>query len=1459
MPISRYEIRNEYSLADPELYQAADKDDPEALLEGVAMAGLVGVLRQLGDLAEFAAEIFHDLHEEVMATAARGHSLMIRVQQLEAEVPSIEKAFLSQTDHSSFFYNAGVDWHPNSRITQNLVTQGDLPRFVMDSYEECRGPPRLFLLDKFDVAGAGACLKRYTDPSFFKVETSAMANTDVRREKKIRKSKKKGPRGAYGETLEGLPASHAKLHRLFLEEPDEHSVRKRAHRAKLKRRLNGFPFDSKTGKSYMEKLLKSPSPEHKILHEITASSPLFMSTNGQNEADLDVLELRSVRTARGSEGRKINYPPPIKADTVLTPLMNQTDDKSVDIKSCDVPSYLNVVTDDIPSTFDEENDEKDITVYGEGKTEGSLTGYQSDEIASEIDNYMDAPSTIESEMDTDSELRVKNDFTTSNIKSQPSVSVESEEHLHSQSSDSQSNGDLTISNEGSNSSKKEVCSFISSDSSRTSAEHLQSSSERFPSSDIPEIALVNASAYQKTADEISPRDGLPNNRTGSEQLNSDLSTSNSIPVSLHNDPGVVVRKDRLMGSKPVKTASNLDDEGEKTDLIIDSQCPRRVSSSKSLSGDDSPRSSSGEHLVDGEDAPCRSNISDIICHTSDSPAAVSAYLLPEDDSDLADLNQLGNMSSTLDMSNVLSQNRINTEEIITNESTAPGKLENEVSKFPENFASDFTDTADSGEDITSKVPEGEKQNDNLHIQESTVVSDAPNRFSSIMGTSIGKEFIETSFTNAETDSEEHYSNSLIVKQISSEALIVSGGLDAHDRDFISEKGTTIHEVLELEPPNSCEVVGLQGTGMTDDVTPNDRVALKSSFCTPENLEEPPGTSNSDAELGCTQFDSPSDLELRSEVHVLLDESESKTDKSETAFSDRGNVGLPIGIHKSVEEHISYSEDSGLGEHKDHKTSLSGSNIESELVEEDENYHGQSDLVEEVDEKEAASLDYRTVYDQPKSEVPDTVFNSYLDSEIEQSVGFLDTAQIQSPLEQSGLVTDHDSFLKNGVENQLYVTAETVVQEKIELPSNKIDQESPDSGEISTELASLLPINHQKILDHDNDEGHNKFASSFPLVNYPPSVSADAYPKDPLGIVFPPSTLFSETNQINLDELPPLPPLPPMQWRMGMLQHASSTTELKKTEHKEVFPQEISPSATSTGNLSSSLEPRNHSLVQIIPQISVKEENVVQSSPSLEANSMHGEKIDLPPKMENEQQQQFVMPTQMSNEVASSALLACDEIIPVISLQEKNVEQSSPSIEANSMHETIVLPPKIKSEEQQQQLVTPTQKSDEIFPQTSLKEENVQESSSRFRDNSMHETTDLPPKIEKEQQLAMPTPKSDEVASSADEDGVAHGSRTMKLPWSCNPLIGSVAALDKSKLRKVTARDRPQIQKPEERDSLLEQIRTKSFSLKPAVPSRPITRGPNTNLKVAAILEKANAIRQALAGSDEDDEDNWSDS
>ncbi|CAN5968213.1 unnamed protein product [Sphagnum jensenii] len=193
MPLVRYEVRCEYSLANPELYRSAARDDPEALLEGVAMAGLVGIVRQLGDLAEFAAEIFWDLHNELMAIGGRGYDLTARLQQLEIELPLVERTLLSEPNQIRFAYCAGSNWHTSIQSDQNHCTQGDLPRFIRNFYEECRGPPRLFLLDKFDVAGAaGACLKRYTNPSFFKLEWAKSELRNAQHDKKANLEKKKG-------------------------------------------------------------------------------------------------------------------------------------------------------------------------------------------------------------------------------------------------------------------------------------------------------------------------------------------------------------------------------------------------------------------------------------------------------------------------------------------------------------------------------------------------------------------------------------------------------------------------------------------------------------------------------------------------------------------------------------------------------------------------------------------------------------------------------------------------------------------------------------------------------------------------------------------------------------------------------------------------------------------------------------------------------------------------------------------------------------------------------------------------------------------------------------------------------------------------------------------------------------------------------------------------------------------
>ncbi|XP_019097936.1 PREDICTED: protein SCAR4-like isoform X2 [Camelina sativa] len=275
MTLTRYQIRNEYGLADKDLYQSsAHKDDPEAFLEAASMAGLVGVLRQLGDLAEFAAEVFHCLHEEMMTTAARGHGLAFRLQHLESQFPSFEIPILSQTDHSTFYYNPGLQWHSSLLPKQDLISPRNLPHCIIDSYEESRAPPQLFLLDKFDVAGSGSCLKRYSDPSLLKRPTPS-ATSKLIKDDRPRKSKKKGSHTTSKEAYGDSRTSHAKLHQLFFLEHVENEQENPEFHVRLKRRqLNGPLFNSSSGTSYMEKFLKNSSPYCERVHgTLDQSSP----------------------------------------------------------------------------------------------------------------------------------------------------------------------------------------------------------------------------------------------------------------------------------------------------------------------------------------------------------------------------------------------------------------------------------------------------------------------------------------------------------------------------------------------------------------------------------------------------------------------------------------------------------------------------------------------------------------------------------------------------------------------------------------------------------------------------------------------------------------------------------------------------------------------------------------------------------------------------------------------------------------------------------------------------------------------------------------------------------------------------------------------------------------------------------------------------------------------------------
>ncbi|ESQ52009.1 hypothetical protein EUTSA_v10016256mg [Eutrema salsugineum] len=189
MPLVRLEVGNVYGLGQTELHSNVDREDPKSILDGVAVSGLVGILRQIGDLTEFATEIFHGIQEEVMITASRSNKLKMRLKQIEAAVPSIQKTVLAQTNYIHLAYTGGLEWHPRIPNVQNQFIYDDLPQFIMAPYEDCREPPRLHLLDKFDINGPGSCLKRYSDPTHFKRASRASKLPEIKKKKSVQRSR----------------------------------------------------------------------------------------------------------------------------------------------------------------------------------------------------------------------------------------------------------------------------------------------------------------------------------------------------------------------------------------------------------------------------------------------------------------------------------------------------------------------------------------------------------------------------------------------------------------------------------------------------------------------------------------------------------------------------------------------------------------------------------------------------------------------------------------------------------------------------------------------------------------------------------------------------------------------------------------------------------------------------------------------------------------------------------------------------------------------------------------------------------------------------------------------------------------------------------------------------------------------------------------------------------------------
>lgn len=431
MPLVRFEVRNEYGLGDPELYrEPGRKEDAKTLLDGVAVSGLVGILRQLGDLAEFAADVFRDLHEQVMATSARGRKMMSRMQRIEAMLPSLEKAVQSQTSHIHLAYVAGTNWHATARSDESLVLGSDLPQFIMDSYEECRDPPRLYLLDKFDSAGPGACLKRYSDPSYFKracVTLELAKGEKVQREKKNQRNKRKASRRGRGEIRHhAISISPCNTSARFTSPgSDGHSYSTENTfvsdlRQKPEAVSESPSFDSKARLNYVEEVSNGMNP---------SSLPDELEYDDFSISKLDINNSEPSATFTQSESRDGAYDvcqrEPLQEKVVNGSPTVTWDEKTEISKPASPRSFDDILVDRVedsnplPACCETSNEDTEIAkletaldqediLFDIANVPSSLTGGNHfDEVNSETDNFMDALNTMESETETDSEYQTK--------------------------------------------------------------------------------------------------------------------------------------------------------------------------------------------------------------------------------------------------------------------------------------------------------------------------------------------------------------------------------------------------------------------------------------------------------------------------------------------------------------------------------------------------------------------------------------------------------------------------------------------------------------------------------------------------------------------------------------------------------------------------------------------------------------------------------------------------------------------------------------------------------------------------------------------------------------------------------------------------------------------------------------------------------------------------------------------
>ena len=374
---------------------------------------------------------------------------------------------------------------------------------------------------------------------------------------------------------------------MLLQEHFENGHSDPARLVKLKRRqINGSPFDLKPGKSYMEKFVLTPSPERKqVCEDSVTRSPLKFTLDNSSESGYEIHEVSVVSPAKKSlNGVESTSSSPSEQEAMLKPVKDELDGEAVDrgiIKVLD--PIVDRGMDELPPTVYKMAIEEELLVDADIKREGTVDGDHSDDMASEVDNYMDALTTMDSEMETDNEYKAKNAPDFINLRIQGADSDANEEQLGFQanSSDSQSIGNSSLSEGGNSLFKKGTSSSSYSETLYNLVENTASDGEGsgkwFPSATSTENHATNVTDLPSDHPPVYAETGITEshhlvtfNDTREDKIPDPVEAScsscptDSNPVFLHSVPVARSMVSPLSGPELVEASSGSTELGSKS-------------------------------------------------------------------------------------------------------------------------------------------------------------------------------------------------------------------------------------------------------------------------------------------------------------------------------------------------------------------------------------------------------------------------------------------------------------------------------------------------------------------------------------------------------------------------------------------------------------------------------------------------------------------------------------------------------------------------------------------------------------------------------------------------------------------------------------------------------------------------------------------------------------------------------